>query len=140
MKTIDRSGMYNLIRDFPVQVQEAIAIGKAADIRLRVKGLQQIVLCGLGGSAIGGDLLKSYLAGELNIPLTVNRHYTLPASVGPETLVIISSYSGNTEETNTSHKEALKRKARILCISSNGNTEKLAGKTGAPLIKVPGGL
>ena len=140
IQTIDRSGMYNLIRDFPAQVEEAVAIGKKADIRLRVKSIKQIVLCGLGGSAIGGDLLRSYLAGELNVPLSVNRHYTLPASVGPETLVIISSYSGNTEETNAAHKEALKRNARILCISSNGNTEKLAGKTGAPLIKVPGGL
>jgi glucose/mannose-6-phosphate isomerase len=98
------------------------------------------VVCGLGGSAIGGDLLRSYLADELTVPFLVNRHYTLPRCVGPDTLVIISSYSGNTEETNAAHREALKRKARIVCISSNGMTEKFARKARSPFIRVPGGL
>ena len=140
IQAVDRSHMYDLIRDFPVQVKAAIAIGKKANARLQVKGIRQIVLCGLGGSAIGGDLLRSYLAGEFKVPLTVNRHYTLPAFVGRDTLVIISSYSGNTEETNAAHREAIRRKAKVLCVSSNGRTEELARKTRAPIIKVPGGL
>jgi glucose/mannose-6-phosphate isomerase len=140
MKQIDPSNMYSLLAGFPAQVREAQAIGLGAKISLPVKSVRNIVVCGLGGSAIAGDLLKSYLAGELAVPIFVNRHYTLPKFVGPATLVIISSYSGNTEETTTAHREALKRKAKILCISSNGLTEKLARKSGAPLITIPGGL
>jgi glucose/mannose-6-phosphate isomerase len=137
---VDKDNMFKLVRDFPVQVKEALAIGTKATVKMKVTGVKNIVVCGLGGSAIGGDLLKSYLAGEVKVPIIVNRHYTLPAFVGPDTLVIISSYSGNTEETNTAHREAIKRKARTLCISSNGITEQLARKTKAPFIKVPGGL
>lgn len=137
---IDRSNMQKLLRDFPLQVAEALEIGAKADVRMRVAGIRSIVLCGLGGSAIAGDLLRSYLADELKVPFIVNRHYTLPAFVGPETLVIISSYSGNTEETNAAQREAIRRKARTLCISSNGTTEQLARRSKAPLIRVPGGL
>jgi glucose/mannose-6-phosphate isomerase len=117
-----------------------MAIGYNAGVRLAVKGVREIVLCGLGGSAIGGDLLKSYLADDLKVPFLVNRNYTLPKFVGPTTLVIISSYSGNTEESNTAHREALKRRAKLLCISSDGNTEKLARAKKSPFIKIPGGL
>lgn len=136
----DRANMFKLIREFPAQVAEALEIGAKATVTMKVTGVKTIVVCGLGGSAIGGDLLRSYLAGEIKVPIIVNRHYTLPAFVGPDTLVIISSYSGNTEETNTAHREAIKRKARILCISSNGITEQLARKAKSPFIKVPGGL
>ncbi len=138
---IDASNMYGLVKGFPAQVKEAIEIGKRANIKkMNTKEIREIVLCGLGGSAIGGDLLKSYLADELAVPFIVNRNYTLPRYVGPKTLVIISSYSGNTEETNAAHKEALKRRAKLLCISSNGVTEKLAKAKRTPFIKIPGGL
>jgi glucose/mannose-6-phosphate isomerase len=140
VRRIDVSDMYGLIRGFPVQAREAVEIGRSVPLPLRAKGIRQIVLCGLGGSAIGGDLLRSYLAGELKVPFLVNRHYTLPRFVGPETLVIVSSYSGNTEETTAAHREAIKRKAKVLCISSNGLTERLAKRRKSPLLKVPGGL
>lgn len=139
--TIDTSNMYSLIKKLPEQAREAVGIGnKAVFKKIKTKDIQNIVLCGLGGSAIGGDLLKSYLADELSVPFIVNRNYILPRFVGPKTLVIISSYSGNTEETNTAHKEALKRRAKILCISSNGATERLAKAKRTPFIKIPGGL
>ncbi len=137
---IDISNMYGLIKKFPNQVEEAIAIGNAAKVRLNVGTVENIVLCGLGGSAIGGDLLKSYLAAELSVPFAVNRHYVLPGFVGKNSLVIISSYSGNTEETTTAFKEAVKRRAKTLCISSGGAVTKLAKKKRIPLITIPGGL
>ena len=140
IRAADPQGMYDLIRNFPQQVREAAAIGTAARINLRARGTESIVLCGLGGSAIGGDLLRSYLAADLKIPFLINRHYTLPAFVGPRTLVIVSSYSGNTEETNAAHREALKRRSKILCITSGGTTAKLAKSRKTPLISVPGGL
>ena len=103
IRAVDPRGMYDLIRNFPTQVREAVAIGTSATISLRAKGIEQIVLCGLGGSAIAGDLLRSYLADELKVPFLVNRAYALPRFVGPKTLVIISSYSGNCP--SRSHQE-----------------------------------
>ena len=138
IRSIDPHGMYGLISNFPSQIREAVQIGTAARIPIASRGIRNIVLSGLGGSAIGGDLLRTYLADDLEIPFLVNRMYTLPAFVGPGTLVIISSYSGNTEETNAAHREALKRKAKVLCITSGGKTAKLAGR--GPVIRVPGGL
>jgi glucose/mannose-6-phosphate isomerase len=137
---VDVSTMYNLIRGFPGQAREAVAIGKAAKVKVNARGIGGIVLCGLGGSAIGGDLLRSYLAGELKVPFLINRHYTLPGFVGPQTLVIVSSYSGNTEEAIAAFKEAVRRGARILCISSGGTLAKLAKAKRRPMIQVPGGL
>lgn len=140
IRSVDIAGMAGLIREFPAQVRHAVAIGDDAALRRPPKDIRAVVVCGLGGSAIGGDLLRSYLADELRVPFIVNRHYTLPAFVGPRTLVVVSSYSGNTEETVSAHREALRRKAPTLCITSGGTTAKLAGRSKAPLISVPGGL
>jgi len=140
LRRIDRSGMYNLIRNFPDQAREAVEIAASARVRIRAQGVRSIVLSGLGGSAIGGDLLRSYLSKELRVPFLVNRNYSLPAFVGRDTLVLLSSYSGNTEETIAAHREALRRKAKLLCITSNGTTERLARGHRSTCITVPGGL
>jgi glucose/mannose-6-phosphate isomerase len=140
IKRIDPNGMYTWIADFPKQIEEAVRIGKEAKIKLNVQGVQNIVLTGLGGSAIGGDLLRSYLAEELDVPFTVNRYYTLPGFVGKNTLVIVSSYSGNTEETISAHKDAIRRKARVLCIGTGGETVKTAKKFKQSWIQIPPGL
>jgi glucose/mannose-6-phosphate isomerase len=94
----------------------------------------------MGGSAIGGDMLVDYLSEELKVPLTVNREYTLPAFVGRDTLVIVSSYSGNTEETVSAFQDAIRKKARILCITSGGKIAKLARARRHMLVVIPGGL
>lgn len=135
----DKSGMKKLLQDFHLQVSEAVDIGNSISIPISASEIDSIVVTGLGGSAIGGDTLRSYLAGTLKIPLFVNRHYTLPAFVNNRTLVIVSSYSGNTEETIAAHLEAVKRKARILCISSGGKTTELASKYRQPIITIPRG-
>jgi glucose/mannose-6-phosphate isomerase len=109
IKRIDPKGMSTWIAGFPEQIKQAFRIGKNAKVNLKLKGVQNILLTGLGGSAIGGDLLRSYLAEELKIPFVVNRHYVLPEFVGRSTLVIVSSYSGNTEETISAYKDAIKR-------------------------------
>jgi glucose/mannose-6-phosphate isomerase len=137
---LDPKGMATWIKEFPQQVRDAVAIGKAAQVPFNARNVNAIVLTGLGGSAIGGDLVRSYLADELKVPFVVNRGYALPAFVGKNTLVIVSSYSGNTEETIASHKDAAKRKAKVLCISTGGETQKLAKKYGHPWVKIPGGL
>lgn len=140
ISAVDRSDMFTLLRNFPGQVREALAIGANADLRMRTSGIRNIVLCGVGGSAIAGDLLHSYLANELAVPFVVNRHYSLPEFVGPGTLLIVSSYSGNTEETIAAHRDGVRRNARLLCVSSNGVIEHLARRRHSPFIKIPGGL
>lgn len=140
IQRVDPTGMYDWIREFPQQIEKAVSIGKTAPLKLNVKGVKNIVITGLGGSAIGGDLLRSYLADELRIPFFVNRHYLLPDFVNKDSLVIVSSYSGDTEETIAAHKDAIKRKARILCISTNGETEKLSLRHKNAFIKIPGGF
>lgn len=137
---LDPSGMYTWLSEFPDQVRDAVTIGEKSKIRMNTRGVEQILLTGLGGSAIGGDLLRSYLSNELKVPFIVNRHYFLPAFVSKKTLVIVSSYSGNTEETISAHADAIRRKARVLCISTNGTVAKTAAKHKQPLISIPPGL
>jgi glucose/mannose-6-phosphate isomerase len=137
---VDPDGMYKCVLDFPKQVEDAFKIGKAASVPVKSRGVTSIVITGLGGSAIGGDLLRAYLTDEILVPITVNRHYILPEFVDKKTLVIVSSYSGNTEETISAHKEATRRKAKILCISTGGEVTEFASKHKQPCIKIPGGL
>ncbi|MBI3005217.1 MAG: bifunctional phosphoglucose/phosphomannose isomerase [Ignavibacteriales bacterium] len=139
IKRADPSGMYVWVRDFHRQVEDGVKIGKAAKVKLNVHGVRNIVLTGLGGSAIGGDLLRSYLADELAVPFIINRHYYAPDFVDKNTLVVVSSYSGNTEETIAAHQDAVKRKAKVLCISTGGETEKMAKKYKQPWIQIPPG-
>jgi glucose/mannose-6-phosphate isomerase len=136
----DPKGMRNLILNFPKQVEEAIAIGVNAKLKIKTKGIENIVISGLGGSAIGGDLIRAYFADKCDVPVIVNRHYYFPEYVGKNSLVVISSYSGNTEETTASYKDAIKRKAKIFCITSGGEVEKMAKKYKHPYIKIPGGF
>jgi glucose/mannose-6-phosphate isomerase len=88
------------------------------------RDMSSIVITGMGGSAIGGSLLQAYVAGECPLPIAVLRDYELPAYVGPKTLVIGSSHSGNTEETLAACQAAAERGARLLAITRGG---KLAG-------------
>ncbi|MEK7818178.1 MAG: bifunctional phosphoglucose/phosphomannose isomerase [Bacteroidota bacterium] len=137
---LDPQGMKKLLEEFPKQVAEAIKIGNDAKIKLNLKNINSIVLSGLGGSAIGGDLLRSYLSDDLKIPFSVSRNYFLPNFVDKNTLVIIGSYSGNTEETIASYKDAIKKGAKILAVSSGGVVTEMAKKNNHALIKIPGGL
>lgn len=140
IKQYDPKGMRDLILNFPKQAEEAVAIGNAAKLKLNVSKIRNIIITGLGGSAIGGDLLRAYLADKCDVPVIVNRHYYFPEYVGKNSLVIVSSYSGNTEETVSAYKDAVKRKAVIFCITSGGEVEKMAKKHKHPYIKIPGGL
>ncbi len=141
IKKIDRKNMYGVLFDFPVQVCDAVDIASATKIEnLNYKGINNIIINGLGGSAIGGDLLRSYSGYELKIPIVINRNYHLPAFADKNTLVIISSYSGNTEETISAYKDAIERKCRIVVLTSGGVIEKAARKNKNLLIKIPGGL
>jgi glucose/mannose-6-phosphate isomerase len=96
-----------------------------------VVSLRQVVICGMGGSAIGGDFTTAYLADQLPIPVFVHRNYGLPAwACGPETLVICFSHSGNTEETLSSFNEALQRRCTLMSVCTGGKLAELSRMNG----------
>lgn len=128
IRTFDKQDMFSKLVNFHEQIKEAVKIGEQAEVKLQVKKINKIVLTGLGGSAIAGDLLRSYLSEEIKIPIIVNRDYFLPKFVDENTLLVVSSYSGNTEETISAYKDGVKKKAKIICITSNGEVEKIALK------------
>jgi glucose/mannose-6-phosphate isomerase len=98
------------------------------------------VLAGMGGSAIAGDLLKSLFIADIEIPFVVQRHYRMPKFVNKKTLVICSSYSGNTEETLSAFDDALVCGARVVAISTGGKLAAKAVANKLPLIIIPEGF
>lgn len=141
IKKIDKSNMLDLIIDFPQQCQRAQEIGKKINLPGDyLVSYDQVVLTGLGGSAIGADILRSYLAEEIKIPVLVNRNYTLPALVNKRTLVIAISYSGNTEETISAYNQAKEKDATLIVLTSNGHLLSLAKTDNIPCLTIPGGL
>lgn len=139
VKLVDSTGMYNVLCSFSRQINEAINIGTGIEIGAKYGSSRNIIISGLGGSAIGGDLLRSYTAGEIKVPVFVNRNYFLPEFADSDTLVIISSYSGNTEESLSAYEEAKKKGCKIIIVSSGGKLSLLASSRGDYLINVPGG-
>ncbi|MDQ2912321.1 MAG: SIS domain-containing protein, partial [Chloroflexota bacterium] len=113
IRAADPDDMLSRIKDLPKQVRDAWAIASKASIAPPYSDVRNIVVAGMGGSAIGGDLAAALLADELKVPMSVHRDYGLPAYVGRDSLVIVSSYSGNTEETLSSFEEARKRGAKV---------------------------
>ncbi|MCC7429672.1 bifunctional phosphoglucose/phosphomannose isomerase, partial [bacterium] len=134
---IDKSKMLDVLGGFPTQIQVSERIVQETILNIDKTKVTSIVITGLGGSAISGDLLKTYLESRLEIPVFVNRSYFLPKFVSEKTLVVVSSYSGNTEETVSALHDAKKRKSQILCVTTGGEIEKIAKQN---CVKIPMGL
>ena len=117
---IDPQNMFKSIFDFPVQIEEAVKIGKNIVLKKNYSKVNNIILAGMGGSAVGGDLLSLALKNYLSIPFFVSRNYTLPNWVDKNSLVICSSYSGNTEETLSAFNEAKSKNATVIGITTGG--------------------
>lgn len=130
--------MKELIENFPNQLREAIQIGLHAKLTTPKK-VSNVFISGLGGSGIGGTIVSELTFFESAIPITVGKGYFIPEFVTRNSLVIISSYSGNTEETIHCLNLALKREARIVCITSGGKIAEIAKKKKKDLILIPGG-
>lgn len=139
LEKIDRSKMWKLLFDFPLQCRQAIRLGDKLSLS-PPRQLKKTVVCGLGGSAIGGDILKTLLFQKLKIPILVNRNYGLPRMVDEETLVFIVSYSGNTEETLSAYEEGKKRKSFLISICSGGELKDLSEQDEVPCLIVPSGM
>lgn len=132
--------MKELIAAFGSQLEQALEIGQNYSFLIGREAPAQIVLTGLGGSGIGGSIVQNYVADKLKVPFVVNKDYGLPVFVNSESLVIVCSYSGNTEETIAALKQAIKAKARIVCITSGGKIAELATRKNLDCIIVPGGM
>ncbi|MBK6410148.1 MAG: bifunctional phosphoglucose/phosphomannose isomerase [Flavobacteriales bacterium] len=131
--------MYELIRDFPDHLQEALSIGRNAKLGAPDGPYTNVVVTGLGGSGIGGRIAAQAVAGEGTCPIEVYSNYYLPAYVGKGSLVIACSYSGNTEETLAAMDQALASGARVVCITSGGTMLESAKAKGLDHIVIPGG-
>src|SRR6266542_1887056 len=114
IRAADPDDMLGRIKELGKQVKDAWKIATSASLPPTHSDVRNIVVAGMGGSAIGGDLAAALLADELKVPMTVHRDYGLPAYVGRDSLVIASSYSGNTEETLSAFEDARKRGAKVL--------------------------
>ena len=129
---IDNSNMLKVIEDFPHQCRTALELTKGISVSGKV---DKIVVAGMGGSAVGGDLLRLCMH-DSKIPVFVVRDYKVPNFADENTLVFAVSYSGNTEETLAAFEDAQKKKAKIVAVTSGGILETKAKK----IIKVPSGL
>ncbi len=125
------------IADFPAQLTDAIAYGEKIEVKYQASEIRNIVIAGLGGSGIGGSLVKSLINQELKVPLEVIKGYDLPAYVNSGTLLIASSYSGNTEETLLVVEAARRCNAKIACITSGGKLLQLATEEGFDTAPIP---
>jgi len=105
-----------------------------------VGAVSHVLVTGLGGSAIGGDLLRVYCLARCSVPVLVNRDYSLPEFVGKDTLVFAVSYSGNTEETISAYQDARRRGASVIVVTTGGRLKEMADNDGVPVITVPGGI
>lgn len=136
---LDTEGMLGILSSFDRQLEEALEIGLKADIPA-LEAVDNVLVCGLGGSAIGGDFLSAYLGTDLKVPLSVHRNYSVPGFADEKTLALICSYSGNTEETLSAFQDAHKAGCSIICLSSNGQLQSYAEEYGYPLLQIPGGF
>ncbi len=138
---LDSGDMYGLIRSMPAHMEDGLRIAQAADLKgLEMETFHSVAVAGMGGSAIAGDIARSYLYRTLQIPFVVCRHYRLPGFVNRKALVICSSYSGNTEETLAAYDNAMDDFAKVIVITSGGKIYDKAMADGVPVIKIKGGL
>lgn len=130
--------MKKLVENFPNQLREAFDIANGAKLTPK-NNIQNVIITGLGGSGIGGTIISELVSDNCPVPVTINKDYFLPAFTGPNTLVIISSYSGNTEETLQAMEQAIAKRAQVVCITSGGKVAELASKHNFDVITIPGG-
>jgi glucose/mannose-6-phosphate isomerase len=131
-RQFDKSGMLDHLHEFPEQCQKAWEDVLKFELPREYSKIPNVVIAGMGGSAIGGDIVRRLALAESKVPVWVHRDYGLPAFVDASTLVIASSYSGNTEETLSAFTKALGTRAKKLVITSGGKLKQLAEQEGIP--------
>jgi glucose/mannose-6-phosphate isomerase len=141
--SIDKYEMRKVLEETPKHYREALRLGLEADIsslKAETNRISRIIFLGMGGSAIGGKLIKDWGYGKFQFPVDICRDSVIPRYVNKETLTIAVSYSGNTQETVSAFRQALKRKSLIFTVSSGGIIEKESRAKGILHVKVPAGF
>ena len=132
--------MNEMIKSFPDQIIDQFENLNSLDLSLdKFSNVNSIVIAGMGGSAISGDLVKLFLKNDIDVPITVLRDYSIPNWTNENTLFILSSYSGNTEETLSCFDLAVSKSRKVISISTGGNLETESLKHEVPIVKIPKG-
>jgi len=132
IKKLDKSDVYQSIDKLDEQCWDAWKKVQALKIPSNYQNFSNIVICGMGGSCLGADVVRTLYQNDLKTPLVRVRDYHLPGFVNEKTLIVLSSYSGNTEETITCAKKAIKRKLKAFILTNNGKLEALAKENNLP--------
>lgn len=135
----DPAGMLRSVGDLPAQCRAGYAAGRRVALGTTAS-IAAIVFCGMGGSGVGGDVVRTLFAGRLSVPVVVLRGAELPAFCDAGTLVVASSYSGGTVETLAAFEAAAGRGCPVVAVASGGVLAERAAELGASVARVPGGL
>ncbi|HIQ04224.1 MAG TPA: bifunctional phosphoglucose/phosphomannose isomerase, partial [Anaerolineae bacterium] len=135
MRRVDSQGMLDRIGELPVQCQEAWQNVQHLELPAGYRDVDRIAILGMGGSAISGDLTQGLVADHCSVPIVSVRDYTLPAWIGPSTLAVASSYSGNTEETLIAAEAAKQAGAKVVGLTSGGKLAQWCAQSRVPLIR-----
>jgi glucose/mannose-6-phosphate isomerase len=139
LRDADPQDMLGAVAGLPEHCRAAYDRSRALELP-SAPGVTGITFCGMGGSAVAGDVLRGAYRDDLTVPVEVNRSPSLPAYAGPDTLVMVSSYSGNTAETLASFREAVARKCHVLAITGGGTLALEAADHDVPVVPVPTGF
>ena len=138
IKSIDSQNMWEFLSTFPEQWKEAVENTKDIELNINKERISNICFAGMGGSAIGADLIRSFCYDSSPYPIQVVRHYEIPGWVDKNTLFIACSFSGNTEETLTALATAREKDAQTIAVTTGGELMVKAAKEEFDYIKIPG--
>ena len=137
---LDTEGIWEATAGLPEQVARASAEAEGIDALPERTEVENVVVLGMGGSGVAGDILLATAGPFMAVPVVVVKSYTLPAFVGEGSLVFAISFSGNTEETVEAASEAAVQGARVVAVTSGGELARLAAAWGSPVVSVPAEL
>jgi len=130
LRRVDKDDVLRAFELLPEQARQAWS--ESSRLSVRSEGVKRVVVSGMGGSALGPQILRSVYRERFSVPVEIMNGYALPGGVGPETLVVLSSYSGTTEETLATAAEAMKRKTKIFGICAGGPLAAFLKRRKAP--------
>jgi glucose/mannose-6-phosphate isomerase len=137
---VDSLSMWQVTAGLPEQVTGALEAARSVDRLPDGDDLDAVVVLGMGGSGIAGDVLAAAAAGISRVPVSVVKSYELPSWVGPRSLVFAVSCSGNTEETLSSTEAAWAAGAPVVVVAGGGELTSLAAGHGSPVVDVPSSI
>ena len=137
---LDSKGMFGLVKAFPAHMTDAWDRGRRFSPGLERARVSRVVVCGMGGSAIGADMVRSFLGNELSVPIHVSRFYDVPAALRRDSFFVFSSYSGNTAETLAAYDLVRAGGSPSAAITTGGELGARCRRDGVPVCEIPGGM